>query len=327
MRAMSWMLLLLALPAAAGETLHTVAPGESISSIARRYYGDFSHTNLLLRFNGRHGTDLHPGERLRIPFCVDHRVARGDNGSTLAERFLGRASAWESIAELNGLIPEAPLQPGQTIAMPFILRHTIVRGDSLSSLAGTFYGDPGRGALLQAFNGITDPRELAVGEVVEVPLVGVRLSGSSEQEKPPQAIAPEEGPSEGNAPHADAATHSASPSEPPAEPATRPAPVEPLLPDWFAGDFSSAERAYLRGDYEDAAGRIDALIERIEAIPLPEERSRVWRLAAFIDVAFDRDERACAAFRSMRSTGAPVELDPSSVSPKIRKALAACESR
>lgn len=318
-------LLAAVLPAGATEHWHTVAPGESVSGIAKHYYGDFSHTDLLLRFNGRKNAELRPGERLRIPSCTDHRVERGDNGSTLAKRYLGRASAWDTIALLNDLVPEAPLQPGQTIEMPLILRHTLARGDSLSSLAGTYYGDPGRGSLLQAFNGIADPRELSVGGVVEVPLTGLHLERPREEKRESQDVAqprspdpkprtvarvkpPESTPRNDVAPRADAAE-------------------APTLPARFATDFSQAERAYRSGDYEAADRRVEALIERIESIPVAEERSRIWRLAAFVDVAFDRDEKACAAFESMRSTGVSVEFDPELVSPKIRQFMAACQSR
>jgi len=314
MRALSILILLAAaLPAGAAERWHTVVFGESASGIAKRYYGDFSHTDLVLGFNERTGTDLKPGERLRIPYCTDHRVAPGDNGSTLAKRYLGRGSAWEAIARLNGLIPEAPLRPGQIIAMPVVLRYTLARGDSLSDLAAKYYDDPGRGSLLQVFNGIADPRDLSVGQAIEVPLIGVRLSERRPESKPEsKAVAQLPPPKRVPVPVL----------EPESEPE-----AEPVLPAWFAGDFSVAERAYREGDYEAARDRLEQLIERIDAISVAEERSRVWQLAAFVEIAFDRGEHACSAFESMRSTGAALALDPDQVSPKIREALEACNSR
>ncbi len=64
--------------AEAGEREHTVAPGESASAIAKKYYGNFDLTPLLLAYNGREGTLLQPGETLRIPYCEVHRVQRGE---------------------------------------------------------------------------------------------------------------------------------------------------------------------------------------------------------------------------------------------------------
>ena len=201
-------------------------------------------------------------------------------------------------------------RPGQTIVMPVVLRHTLARGDSLSGLAATYYDDPGRGSLLQLFNEVVDPRELSVGQVIEVPLIGVRLTKRRPEPKPEASVAAKLPPPK-PAPKAEAKP------EPEAEP-------EPTLPVWFAGDYSVAERAYREGDYAVAHDRLEELIERIEAIAVAEERSRVWQLAAFVEIAFDRGERACSAFESMRSTGTPVELDPNQVSPKIREALEAC---
>lgn len=314
-------LLVLAWPASAAERWHTVAYGESLSGIARQYYGDFSHADWLLRFNGRSGTELRPGERLRIPYSVEHRIEPGDNGSTLARRYLGRASSWGAIALLNGMDPGAALQPGRAIEMPAVLRHTLVRGDSLSSLAGKYYGDPSRGALLQDFNVIADPRDLDVGEIVEIPLIGIRLSEPKEPvrvaRKLPKTPPPDPEPEAASEPVVEVV-----PVETPVPPA--PEPVTPVMPEWFAGDYASAENAFVQGDYETARSGVEELIRRIDSIPLPAEQARVWRLAAFVDVAFDRPEGACAAFLSMALTDAEVEVGPD-VSPKVRDVLASCD--
>ena len=304
MRGLSvWILLAVTLPAAAAERWHTVTSGESVSGIAKHYYGDFTQTDLLLRFNGRENINLRPDERLRIPYCADHRIAPGDNGSTLAKRYLGRGSAWEFIAQLNEMNPGAPLQPGRTISMPLILRHPVTRGDSLSSIAASYYDNPHQSALLQRYNQIADPRDLAVGSVLDVPIVGVRLA-ERRADPAPEVVA--------------------NPPVPDPEPA--PQRIEPAVPLWFADAFDGAESAYLRGDYKIARGRTQELVARIDEIAAAEERSRVWRLAAFVEVAFDRGEQACESFTSMRSTGVPMDLDPERVSPKILKTLAECNS-
>lgn len=327
MRALLIVILLSAtFPANAAERLHTVAFGDSVSGIAKTYYGDFSHSDFLLRFNGRKGTDLKPGERLRIPYCIEHRVAPGDNGSTLAKRHLGRASAWEAIATLNRLAPGAPLRPGQTIEIPVLLRHTLVRGDSLSGIAERYYDDPGKGSLLQAFNGIADPRDLAVGQTVQVPLIGLKLSLRTDPKPKARAVARSQPTEPKPAEEARTETKAVVRSEPPAAKPIEPPPVAPVLPAWFAVDAASAERAYRWGDFEAAQTLVESLIERLDAIPVARERARVWRLAAFIDVAFDRDDRACASFESMSANGASVE-GLGDVSPRIRDVQAACSQR
>jgi hypothetical protein len=47
--------------------------------------------------------------------------------------------------------------------------HIVARGDTLSSIAASVYGDPGQWRPLADHNHLTDPRKLSVGAVLEVP--------------------------------------------------------------------------------------------------------------------------------------------------------------
>jgi LysM repeat protein len=291
-----------ALPADGAQRWHIVAYGDSVSAISKQYYGDYAFSDLLLRFNDRSDPGIRPGERLRVPYCPVHTVKPGDTGSVLAQRFVGDPSAWTAIAELNDRSPTDPLRVGDTLVMPVVLRHALARGESLAVLAERYYGDASRGRLLQSFNRIDDPRELAVGRTVEIPLITLRLAAPAKV---------------GGAPA----------SKPVAVDVVAPAPVEtpPSTPVWFDDGFGEAERAYSAGEFDVALERITALTGRVEALSLPADRSRLWRLTAFVHVAFDRNEDACAAFRSLQAVESPVDLDPDLVSPKIREALAACD--
>jgi len=156
--------------AAAGERVHEVRPGESASSIAKRYYGDYELAPLLLEYNGRTGNLIRVGEKLRVPFCEVHRVGGGDTWSGLADRYLGRASAYRAVAALNGLEPARPLGLGVEIVFPVPLEYRLQRGDTLAGIAEHFYGDVDLGDALRSYNGIEDPRRLSVGQTIEVPL-------------------------------------------------------------------------------------------------------------------------------------------------------------
>ncbi len=160
----------------AGERAHKVRSGESASSVAKRYYGSFEAGRLVLEYNGKTGTVIHAGEILRVPFCEIHRVVRGDSWSVLARRHLARASAWRTLAELNQRDADAALAVDDRLVMPVVLSHALERGDTLASLAEHYYGDAGRGELLRRFNRIDDPRRLAVGATIEVPLVSLQLA-------------------------------------------------------------------------------------------------------------------------------------------------------
>lgn len=314
-------------PAHGAEKWHTVIHGDSASGIAKRYYGDYDLTELLLGFNDRTDAHIRPGERLRVPYCPVHQVKPGDTGSTLAQRYLGRPSAWPTIAEMNGLSPGDPLRVGQKIVMPVVLPHTLARGESLAVLAERYYADPSRGRLLQAFNRIDDPRELAVGRVIEVPLDTLRLAERVAAPKPE--------------PKRSRRAEAKRPVEPepvkaPPEPADqevvaeKPAPapdeVVPETPAWFIEGLAEAEGSYAAGDFDLAEEQVTALLERVDEVPASDDRASLWRLAAFVHVALDREDAACANFGMLQSVESPVELDPDLVSPKIRAALAACYS-
>ena len=110
----------------AGERAHVVRSGESASAIAERSYGDSRLGTLLLAFNGRRGTTIHAGETLRLPYSDVHRVRSGDSWSALTRRYLGSSTAWQAVAELNGLAlvsgrlrPETPRdERAASLALP-----------------------------------------------------------------------------------------------------------------------------------------------------------------------------------------------------------------
>ena len=107
--------------AMAGEVEHTVHPGESVSLISQRYYGDFDGAEILRRYNGLGDATIRPGQTLRVPYSEIHEIRPGDSWSVLARRYLGSVSAWPAIAVLNDRPPEAPLTVGLRVRMPVVL--------------------------------------------------------------------------------------------------------------------------------------------------------------------------------------------------------------
>lgn len=308
--------LLAASAAIAGEHVHVVRPGESASAIAKHYYGDYELAATLLLFNDRRNPTIHPGETLRVPLCDVHRVRPGDTWSTLSRRYLGDASRWSTVAQLNGLEPERALQIGQEIVFPVVLKHRLRRGETLAGLAEQHWGDPGRARLLQEFNGLDDPRRLALGAMVEVPLLTLRPRPAAQPatltaarrvvsavaEKPPPAR-----------------------PEKRVEPTPTPDPLPPVaVPQHFARELGTAARAFRLGEYEKAQALLEKLRGQVESRGTDSDRRDYWRQLGFVHVAFDRREDACGAFAAMERLGGAADLDPVHTSPKISAALEAC---
>jgi LysM repeat protein len=274
-------------PLVAAELSHEVRAGESASSIAKLYYGGFELTDQLLRYNGRTGAVIRPGEKLRVPFSEIHVVRPGDTWSEIAQRYRERAAGYEVIARMNGLLPEQPLRVGYQILVPVFVSHTLDRGETLTLLAERYYGDADRDDLLRSHNRIDDPRRLSVGQAIEIPLIMLL-------------------------------------HQEPVEPAAAAEPVQPERR--FAGQLGAVRTAYHDGDYEQALAGLEPLIERVEREGNSVDRTELWALLAFVYVAFDRDEEACQAYGSANSLSPQKPLDPDLVSPKIRGVLAGCEA-
>ena len=176
--------------ASGGEKVHSVSSGDSASSIAAKYYGDVALGDFLLLYNGRTGTVIHAGEKLKVPYCDVHRVGKGDTWSSLATKHLEKTQSYPVVAALNGFAAGAALPAGESIVIPVVLSYQLGRGEALASLAERFYGDPDRADLLQMFNDVSDPRRLSVGETVKVPLVSIRLRKSAAADLPQKKPAP-----------------------------------------------------------------------------------------------------------------------------------------
>jgi len=332
MRALALAFVLLAVPAVrAADKVHVVTAGESAPALAKKYYGDPRLSDLLLRYNGKTGKMIHPGERLSIPYCEVYRTRSGDTWSELAVKHLGRATAAPTLAELNGYTTDQPLRVGARIVVPVVLAHTLARGESLSSLAQRFYGDPTKAATLQAFSRVEDAKRLAVGTPLEIPLVAfVRAEKTQavEDGKKPIAVA-----APASAKQAETAKAAAVPA-PPVPVAASPtsslqaAPPPPAAdpPPRFVGPLDAAGRSFASGDYDRSREILESLREIVASEGTEVDRRNWSRLLAFVYIALDRDADACAVYRAGSQASGSMALDPDLISPRIRDVLLKCST-
>ena len=324
MRALALALVLLAVPAVrAADKVHVVTAGESAPALAKKYYGSSSLSDLLLRYNGKTGKMIHPGERLSIPYCEVYRTRSGDTWSELAKKHLGRATAAPTLAELNGYTTDQPLRVGARIVVPVVLAHTLAQGESLSSLAQRFYGDPAKAGTLQAFSRIEDAKRLAVGTPLEIPLIAFVRA-----EKTQAAVDDAKKPIAAAAPRAAAVPDppvvvAASPT--PGSQAAPPPPAAEALPR-FVGPLDAAGRSFAGGDYNRAREILESLREIVAGEGTEADRRNWSRLLAFVYIALDRDADACAVYRAGSPASGPTALDPDLVSPRIRDVLLKCST-
>jgi hypothetical protein len=163
---------------------HIVKPGETLAQIAARIYGDARLETVLAGANAldaQGGSAIVPGMRLEIPAPAHHTAAVGDTWSTLALTWLGDAKRADVLARLNNAVSWVDPPVGLEVEIPAIVAHIAAEGDSSSSIAGHYWGDPNRGWELNAFNGRHEA-PMRRGEIVLVWLTGVALSDAGKGE-------------------------------------------------------------------------------------------------------------------------------------------------
>jgi len=124
----------------AGYMLHEIKPGETLSMIAKNYYGDYKKYDVIAAYNNiTDVTMVRPGQTIKIP-------------------------------NLEGSLPSSTdVQPDLQHA-GFVV-HTVQPGQSISKLAQMYYGDYRQFHLIARFNKMDDATQVRAGDKIKIPRV------------------------------------------------------------------------------------------------------------------------------------------------------------
>lgn len=286
---------LLLRPASVSAFPHTLAPGETLASLSRRYYGTPQLERVLVTANGldRGGPrTLAPGMILEVPTHNYVRVREGDTWQTLAQAHLGHPGRATTLAHQNDSEPWLVPEMGRVIRLPYNLAWVLSGEESLTTLAYRFLGTTKRAYELAEYNQLKDAK-LKAGQVLLIPLHDLSLT--------------EEGVAE-----ASSACGSAS---------GRPQGDEDTL---RAQSQAQAELSELYSNVR--AGRyVQALSQAVDLRARGEltrpRQVELLRLELEIHVAFETHGPARAACQGLRELAPDFRFDPIETSPKV---LAAC---
>lgn len=162
-------ILLWATTASAKEPVHSLRPGETVEMVARHYYGqNWKAVYILARNQLDQASEAKAGRRLAIPSSWIYKVRKGDTLSRLARKYLGDAERFRGLAQANGLKENQELSVGQELVMPFHLRYTVKKGDSLSAISRRFYRTTNKIGLIRDYN--PGKSNLNPGDVLTIPI-------------------------------------------------------------------------------------------------------------------------------------------------------------
>jgi tetratricopeptide (TPR) repeat protein len=156
--------------------LHTIQPGESISKLADRYYGDHMKFHLIAEYNELpDATSVKVGRQIKIPVIEGVPI--------IADVTQIQADSKERLEST----------PEEIIIVTRYITHTIQKGESLSRLAKRYYGDYKKYDLIAKFNDVEDIRDIHVGQEVKIPEVkGVPFFAKAEKVESQEAEIPDD---------------------------------------------------------------------------------------------------------------------------------------
>src|SRR6187549_2909376 len=115
----------LSLPQPASAFTHVVVQGDTLASIAEKYYGKIQYEKFLVDANllaVEGGSPIVKGMRLEVP-AVGHRVVKkGDTWEQLASQLLGAPYRSDVLSMANGSNPWLTPQEGAELIVPYNLR-------------------------------------------------------------------------------------------------------------------------------------------------------------------------------------------------------------
>ena len=166
---------------------YEVQPGDTLSAIAAREYGDSSLHPVISRQNHLANPNLiDVGQQLLIPYVTyRHLFTTADSNAVrtqLTEHYYGTAGIqliWEIV---NG-VAQREIQRGAWLHIPDLANvghHTVVANETATGLAASWYGDEHLAAVIELANELPSGSALTPGQALIVPALNRRAQVSGD---------------------------------------------------------------------------------------------------------------------------------------------------
>ncbi|MFW2390646.1 MAG: LysM peptidoglycan-binding domain-containing protein [Polyangiales bacterium] len=162
---------------------HAVQEGDTLASIAQRYYADPTREAILReanRMKGGGANALVPGSWIFVPMVSFYRVNKDETWKSIAMKFYGEPTRAATLIEANKGNRRVEPDEGAELLVPYPLRHVVAPGETLAKIAKLYMPDsPLSLRRLRRFNA---GARIERGQVVLVPLFDLRLAGEGRGE-------------------------------------------------------------------------------------------------------------------------------------------------
>lgn len=265
---------------------HPVQEGDTLASIAERYYGDPTRESVLREANRLRGNDsavLVPGSWIFIPTVAFYRVREDDTWRSIAAKLYGSEERASTLIDANSATRRAEPDEGAELLVPYPLRHVVAPGETLAKIAKLYMGEESQA--LKRLRRFNPGARIERGRIVLVPLFDLRLAGDGRSQAN-EAFSQASGGGESGAIQQE---------------------VESLLPDLI--------EQVQTGQFEEAVSLANRMLgmQRLTS----SQTVTIQKELAVAYVALERVDLAEASFRTALSLQPNLELDSVRTSPRV----------
>ncbi|MCK5795803.1 MAG: LysM peptidoglycan-binding domain-containing protein [Deltaproteobacteria bacterium] len=274
------------------QVLHRVHINETLSSIARDYYGDAHKAPFLARVNGLAShAKLDVASRLRIPSSWIYVARRRTSLRALAKRFLGDSRRYLALQVFNPKFRrKTRVRRNARVIMPFSVTHTVSTEDTFLKLARVYYRDDKRAKLIARYNFLKGSRP-APGSTLRIPIASVQITPTRLQDLTNERVL---GIADGE-------------------------------PDLDRQALIEANASLRQGKYSYVPLALLRMLAR--KVPFETRVVDVFKLLAVAYVALQRRDLAVLAFREALLRQPNLQLSPMNTSPKVIEAFHEAQSK
>ena len=162
---------------------HAVQSGDTLASIAQRYYGDPTREAVLReanRMKGPGSNGMVQGSWLFIPMVTFYQVGKDETWKSIAAKLYGDEERATTLIEANNGSRRVEPDEGAELLVPYPLPHVVGPGETLAKIASMYM--PNSPLSLKRLRRFNSGAQIERGQVVLVPLFDLRLTGEGRAE-------------------------------------------------------------------------------------------------------------------------------------------------